>query len=98
MYTGNEFCDFCIDIIAWWGNNTPLSYGAINVLLFVVIQPFLIFLFFVTTIIAAKASSPRIKKWVVIFSALLMLLLTLGVVLLFAIPIIDIGTDMRMGV
>ena len=40
-YTGNEICDYCIEIMEWWSKNTPLSYGEINVLLFVFIQPVL---------------------------------------------------------
>ena len=98
MYTGNELCDFCIDIMEWWGNNTPLSYGAINVLLFVVVQPLLIILFFTTTLIAVWSKSLKVRKWIAVFSILLMLLLVIGVFLLFALPVVDVGTDMRMGV
>lgn len=98
MYTGNELFDFCIDIMAWWGHNTPLSYGAINVLLFVVIQPLLILLFFTTTLIAVWAKNPKVRKWIAAFCILLMLLLIVGVLILFTLPIIDVGTDMRMGV
>lgn len=40
-YTGNEICDYCIEIMEWWSKNTPLTYGEINVLLFIIIQPVL---------------------------------------------------------
>lgn len=43
-------CAACIDIMKWWANNTPLTYGEINILLFVIIQPLLILLFIATTI------------------------------------------------
>ena len=42
-YTGNELCDICIEIIKWWSDNTFLTYGEINVLLFIIIQPILVF-------------------------------------------------------
>lgn len=43
-------CNVCIGIMEWWANHTPLSYGEINILLFVIIQPLLIVLFIATTI------------------------------------------------
>jgi len=33
-YTGNELCDLCIEIMKWWSDNTFLTYGEINVLLY----------------------------------------------------------------
>ena len=36
---GTELCDLCIDIMKWWAHKTGISYGLINILLFVVIHP-----------------------------------------------------------
>ena len=96
MYTGNELCDLCIDIMAWWANNTPLSYGAINVLLFVILQPLLILLFFTTTIVAVRSRSDRVKSAIKVSSIVLMAILIVGVLILLGLPLFDIFTNMHM--
>lgn len=94
MYTGNNLCDMCIDIMVWWSRHLPLSYGEINILLFVILQPALIFMFFVTTLLAASKNQ-KVKRATIVFSIFAMFILTLFAVALVAIPIIDVGTDLR---
>ena len=94
MYTGNNLCDMCIDIMVWWSRHLPLSYGEINILLFVILQPALILMFFVTTLLAASKNQ-KIKKATVVFSIFAIFVLILFAIALVAIPIIDVGTDLR---
>ena len=42
MWQTTYIFDFLTDTITWWSQHTPLSYAAINVLVFFVIEPFLI--------------------------------------------------------
>jgi len=41
----NEFFDWCVLAIAWFGDTTGMGYNLANIFLFVFLQPFLILLF-----------------------------------------------------
>ena len=93
-YTGNYYCDICIDIITWWSRNTPLSYGAINILLFVIIQPLLICLYFVT-IMVMTTKKEKLKETLVTISTITFVISLIGVFLLIFLPVFNIMTDMK---
>lgn len=95
MSTGNEICDICIDIMQWWSNNTGLSYGLINVLLFVVFQPGLILFFFSTTLAGCITKNRRFKKILIIGSIIMLLLLIMFTVVLLLLPFLDVSLQMR---
>tara|TARA_R100000388_G_C7199082_1_gene137539 strand:+ start:627 stop:815 length:189 start_codon:yes stop_codon:yes gene_type:complete len=42
----NEFFDWCVLAITWFGDVTGMGYNLANIFLFVFLQPFLIILFF----------------------------------------------------
>ncbi len=88
MYTGNCFCDFCIDCMVWWSRHTPLSYGAINVLLFVVIEPLLVCFYMVTTIWTALTRNHRTKKALLIAAVSVFVLFILGTLALVCVPLL----------
>ena len=88
-YTGNELCDICIEIMEWWSNNTPLTYGEINVLLFIIIQPALTFVsaFFVIYTYFKKSTI------VLILNILIILLYIIGTIILVGLPIMLISLE-----
>ncbi len=88
-YTGNELCDICIEIMEWWSNNTPLTYGEINVLLFIIIQPALIFVsaFFVIYTYFKKSTI------VLLLNILIILLYIIGTIILVGLPIMLISLE-----
>ena len=49
----NQFYDLCVVLLIWSAGLMGISYEEINILLFVVLQPLLIVLFFVLWILAA---------------------------------------------
>ena len=85
-YTGNELCDICIDIMQWWSNNTTLTYGEINVLLFIIIQPILVF------VSAFFAIYTYFKKsiTILVLDILMIALYIIGTIILVGLPILDI--------
>ncbi len=90
----NNICDICIEIIEWWSNNTPLSYGTINVLLFIILQPLLITSYFVTTLIALKLKTKKAKTILAVISIVLFIFVVVCGFLLVFLPYFDITTDM----
>lgn len=42
----NKIFDICVQILEWIGNITGMGYELANIVIFVIIQPALIFLFF----------------------------------------------------
>lgn len=93
----DELCQLCIDIMKWWSNNSGISYGTINILLFVILNPLLTI---IATIVAIVNSISKNKKLKVILTSSLVFVLILGVVFaayLVLIPIMDIRTQMALG-
>lgn len=93
----DELCRLCIDIMKWWSNNSGISYGTINILLFVILNPLLTI---IATIVAIINSVSKNKKLKVILTSSLVFILILGamfVVYLVLIPIMDIRTQMALG-
>ncbi len=84
--TGNNLCDFCIKLLEWWAAHTPLTYAEINNIMFIVLQPAIIFFYFLMAIIGAKTSSKRVKRTVITLSVIVMIILVLSTIALFAIP------------
>ena len=92
--TGNYYCDFCIKIMEWWSRNTPLSYGAINILLFVIIQPLLICFFFTTTVIMLRLKKEKTRKLLRNVSVIIFLCFLVCGILSVAIPFSDVAAEM----
>lgn len=92
----DELCQLCIDIMKWWSNNSGISYGTINILLFVILNPLLTI---IATIVAIINSISKNKKLKVILTSSLVFILILVVVFvayLVLIPIMDIRTQMAL--
>lgn len=92
----DELCRLCIDIMKWWSNNSGISYGTINILLFVILNPLLTI---IATIVAIINSISKNKKLKVILTSSLVFVLILGAVFaayLVLIPIMDIRTQMAL--
>lgn len=90
----DELCQLCIDIMKWWSNNSGISYGTINIFLFVILNPLLTI---IATIVAIINSISKNKKLKVILTSSLVFVLILGamfVAYLVLIPIMDIRTQM----
>lgn len=88
-YTGNEICDICIDIIKWWSDNTFLSYGDINILLFIIIQPALTFVsaFFVIYTYFKKSIT------ILLLDIFIIIIYIIGTIILVGIPLILIHLE-----
>lgn len=92
----DELCRLCIDIMKWWSNNSGISYGTINILLFVILNPLLTI---IATIVAIINSISKNKKLKVILTSSLVFVLILGAVFvayLVLIPIMNIRTQMAL--
>lgn len=81
-YTGDTLCDICIEIMVWWSKNTPLTYGEINVLLFIIIQPIL------TLICAISAIYNYIKKSLIVLWINIIIIIgyIIGTIILVGLP------------
>lgn len=55
----NKIFDICVQILEWIGNITGMGYELANIVIFVIIQPALIFLFFY---LWRKEKKENIKK------------------------------------
>ena len=95
LHTGDEICDFCIDVIAWWSNNSPLSYGELNVLLFIILQPLLIIAYCITTIVASVTKSKKLKKYLFVFGIIGIIILIVGTCILLGFPLLDGSFQMK---
>lgn len=51
-YLGDQFCDICIYVMQYLSEVTGISYGLINILFFIILQPLAIFCFFISTLCA----------------------------------------------
>lgn len=60
--TGDAFCDFCILLMECLSRETGLSYGLINVLLFVILGPLSTTAFFASSMIFALTKPDRIRN------------------------------------
>lgn len=88
MNTGSALCDFCIDVMKWWAAHTPLTYGDINVLLFIVLNPLLTLTFMITTLVLAVARVGAKTRRVLVCGTVVTLVLSiLFVGLLLAVPL-----------
>lgn len=86
-YTGNELCDICIEIIKWWSDNTFLTYGEINVLLFIIIQPILVF---VSAFFAIYTYFKK-SKTILVLDILMISLYIIGTIILVGLPLMAIS-------
>ncbi len=80
----DQLCYYCIDIMHWWADHTFLTYGEINILLFVIIQPLLILYGCWASIKCATTKNERTKRVIkitgisiIIFGILLTILVCL---------------------
>ena len=55
------FCYYCLDLLYYLGNFTGLGYAGINILLFVIVQPFLILALGIIAIIGMLLKNNRHK-------------------------------------
>ena len=86
----DEICGVCIGIMKWWSAYTGISYGTINVVLFIILNPLYTLLASVIAIINAFSKSKRLK---LVLSAVLILMLVLAATFVFyfvTIPLAEI--------
>lgn len=82
-------CYFCIDVLRWWSRLTSISYGTINVWLFILLQPLMIIIFFATTVYQTIGKNERVKKIILRVSIVLFVIITLIGILSVVIPLFD---------
>ena len=82
---------FFRDMMRWWGYNLPLSYGQVNVLLFLIIEPLLILSFFLLGMKALKTKDKLTKSVIEVGSILLIMFLVMAILALIGIPDFDIS-------
>ncbi|MDE5811238.1 MAG: hypothetical protein K2H61_02895 [Muribaculaceae bacterium] len=76
----DHLCNFCIDLLTHLSHITGLSYGLINILLFIIIGPLCTLLLATSTIILLSSPSSRarlIARLLAIAAFILMLLVIL---------------------
>ncbi len=83
-----ELCYYCIDLLERWEAITGISYEALNVWLFIFIQPLLIVFGCVATIKCANTKSEKVKKHLKWTSYGILAIGVLLTILLFAIPML----------
>lgn len=74
----NALCDLCIEMLEWWSRCTPFSYGEINVLLFIIIQPLLIVFYFATTLsdlLFSEKKKVRTNLWIASIAVFVLILI-----------------------
>lgn len=79
----------------WWANNTGLGYGAINVILFIVIAPIMILTANILAITATNTNDQKLKKFIFYFSWVSIVLFIIGTVILVGLPALDIMMDLH---
>ena len=95
IMTENGLCNICIEIMQWWANNTGLGYGAINVILFIVIAPIMILTANILAITATNTNDQKLKKFIYYFSWASIVLFIIGTVILVGLPALDIMMDLH---
>lgn len=68
--SADYFCNVCIDILTAIGNAVGLSYGEVNILIFVILGPLASAFFMVSAIFGFVMPKPRIKAIRIISFAL----------------------------
>lgn len=68
-YTGNEFFDFFVDIMTFWGEDLSISYGSVFVFTLIVVPIFFICFYFFTTIWTALTKKKKVKNGVPIVTS-----------------------------
>ncbi len=83
---GNYMCDVCINIMQAMSAVSSISYGLINILLFVILQPLAILFFMLSTICSIMYCNTNKK----IYKTLTAIFIILGFICIFAVilPII----------
>ena len=57
----NKVFDLCVDLLIWTGDKLGISYEAINILIFVIIEP-IIFIVMLVWIIRLKRKIKKLSK------------------------------------
>ena len=84
---GTNICNLCIEIMEIWANELGISYGLLNVLLFIVLQPLLILIFWGTTIYCSISKNEKIKRIIRISSIVTMIIISIGVFISIILPL-----------
>lgn len=81
----DRLCDFFIVILQEWAGHSYYNYAAINIILFIILEPILIMTFMATTLIGCKTKNEKLKKrlsWFTYISFILCVLLTLALIII----------------
>ena len=89
----NETCNSCIWILEEWSRYLGISYEAINVWLFIIIQPLLIIYGCISTIKCANTKSWNVKNNLKCTSYIILILGTIFTFVLVTLPYIMVGVE-----
>lgn len=70
----DSVCNYCIDLLEEVSSTVGMSYGELNVWLFVIIQPALIILFITTTVTLAILLYRKIRSTIALVAVILLVL------------------------
>lgn len=80
----DKLCEDCTKLLEFWADNSFLTYGEINVLLFIILQPLLILIYFIFTMILGYTDNKKLKTTIVCISIIIMIGCALGTYVLIA--------------
>lgn len=86
-----DLCWQCIGFLRWWSDNSPFSYEEINVVLFILIQPIMILVFFGTTLYQRFSKNEKGRKIVMIGATTLFVVGALIGLASFLVPLIKMN-------
>lgn len=89
----NETCNSCIWILEEWSKQLGISYEAINVWLFMIIQPLLIIFGCISTIKCANTKSWNVKNNLKCASYIILILGTIFTFVLVTLPYVMVGIE-----
>jgi|GEM_PF-6432608 len=88
---GEFLFKLCVGILMYWVDRIPLNYEELNVVLFMFIEPALIFMYAIIAMIACKTKNEKVKKWIKIFNIVSILILVILTLIFLIYPIFDIA-------
>lgn len=87
----DQLCNYCIEIMHWWADHSFLTYGQINIILFVILQPLLIIYGCWATYKCATTRSEKTKKTLKYISLAIIALGIIGTLVVCTIPPVHLG-------
>ena len=93
---GTEVCQICIEFMQIMAKDCHLSYGFINVLLFIIIQPLCIILYAISAVLGIKNNNNKIIMYFSRTCFFVSTILVISVILTILLIIAGIMVDARL--